>query len=114
MKQTVKFSLPMFLTLSMAIGSAVAESPRIPSKSMLQEKATAGEQFMNEDRDQQLQHRVNENDPEQAKKVRSMKQEQQDKQSKHQYRYEEQGPGQHLHQSGSMMGGGGGAGGGRR
>jgi predicted nucleic acid-binding Zn ribbon protein len=108
---------PMFLTLSLAIGSAVAAPPDSMTKSiMLQEKATTGEQFKNESLEQQLQHRVNENDPEQAKKAREMKQEQQDKQSKHQYQYQEKSPGQHMNQSGSMMGGSGagGGGGGRR
>jgi hypothetical protein len=106
--------IPMFLTLSFAFASVAAQPPGAPTKSMLQEKASAGEKFMNEDQEQQLRHRVNENDPENAKKSREMMQEQQDKQSKHQYRYEEQAPGQHMHQSGSMMGGGGGGGGGRR
>jgi hypothetical protein len=105
--------VPMFLALSFACGSLFAAPPGTQTKSMLQEKATAGEKFMNEEKDQQLQHRVNENDPENAKKAREMKQEQQDKQSKHQYRYEEKGPGQHMNQSGSMMGGSGGGGGGR-
>ena len=117
MQRTIKLiSYPMFLTLSLAIGSAIAAPPDSMTKSiMLQEKATSGEQFKNESLEQQLQHRVNENDPEQAKKAREMKQEQQGAQSKHQYRYEERSPGQHMNQSGSMMGGsGGGGGGGRR
>jgi len=114
MQRTIKL-VPMFLAMTFAFGSALAQPPGAPSKSMLQQKSTAGEQFMNEDQADQLRHRVNENDPESAKKVREMNQTQQDKQSKHQYRYEEKAPGQHMHQSGSMMGGsGGGGGGGRR
>jgi Ni/Co efflux regulator RcnB len=102
-------TFPMLLTLSLAAGSVAAASPGAPEKSMAQEQTTAGEQLKNVEQEDQLRHRVNENDPENAKKVRDEQgQKQEGKKSQHQY--QEQSPGQHMQQSGSGMGGGGGKG----
>lgn len=104
-------TFPMLLTLSLAAGSVAAASPDAPAKSMAQEPAAAGEQLKNVDKEDQLRHRVNENDPEKAKKVRGEQgQKQEGKKSQHQHQYQEQSPGQQMQQSGSGMGGGGGKG----
>ena len=116
MKRTIKLiSMSMLPALVLAAGSVTAQSPTEPVKAMTQEKTTAGEQFQNVGEEDQLRHRVNENDPEQAKKVRAEKekQTQEGTKSQHKYQYEEQSPGQHMNQSGGGMGGGMG-GGGRR
>ena len=105
---------PAMISLAMAAGMAVAQTPsEVMEQTMTQEQRVEGEQFKNLGEEDQLRHRVNENTPEKAKKVREMKENQEGKKSQHQYRYEEKSPGSHMQQSGSRMGGGGG-GGGRR
>lgn len=130
MKRSSKLlSISILPTLMLAAGSLVAAPPGEPlkemvkekaaAKEMVKEKAAAGEQLKNAGEKSQLRHRINENDPENAKKVREEGEKQagkkqEGKKSQHQYRYEEKAPGQHKHQSGSGMGGGMGGGGGKR
>jgi hypothetical protein len=108
MKRTLKLmTCPLLACLAMTTGLAAAQ-PGAMEKTMRQEQSAAGEQLPNLGEEEQLRHRVNENDPDKAKKVRQMEEEQKGKKSQHQHRYEEKSPGQHMQRSGSGMGGGGG------
>ena len=118
MKRSIKMlSVALIPTLVLVAGSVAAQSVQEAVKAMTQEKATAGEQLQNLGEQDQLRQRLNENDPENAKKVRAEKNSQEGKKSQHKYQYKEKAPGSHMHQSGGGFGsgmGGGKGGGGRR
>lgn len=111
-------SLPVLLTLSLAAGSVVAGPEKKVSKDQIYAGARNqvvldGQQFKNVAQEDQLRHRVNEND----QGVKNRHEKQQGKQSKHQhqYQYKNQSGSQQMQQSqsGSMSRGGKGGGGGR-
>jgi hypothetical protein len=111
MKRSINMlSISLLPALMLAASGVMAAPPDGPLKAMSPDNAMTGEQLKNAGDESKLHQRLNENNPENAKKVRAEKQTQQGKKSKNQYRYEEKGPGQHMHQSGSHMGGGGGGG----
>lgn len=102
-------SATLLTTLIFTAGSVAAKGPEDAAKTMTQQQTTAGEQIQNLGDESQLRNRINENDPDQAKKVRAEEQTQKAKKSKNQYKYQEKAPGQHMNQSGmGGMGGGGG------
>ena len=97
MTQTTKVvTLPIILSLALAGGVAVADNTKGITAEQIYAELPAevtkdAQQFANEGAATQLQHRVNEQSPDQAKKVRSQNREQPEKQAKHQHKHQKKG-----------------------
>lgn len=121
-------TFPIALALALAGGNALAD--RVSAEQIYAELpaeiAQDGQQFMNEEKATELRHRVNEQSPDEAQKLRKQLQTKQDgagdqKKEQHKHQYKEKTGGPHKNQSGSFgafsgkgPSGGNGGGGGKR